>query len=123
MQYDNPKLFDTLRRGGNCPICGEDVPAGAPGWIWNNGIYCASHPRTAVVEAGKTNAAALREGTPISTYPSNERTLLDGFASIVQAIEQQTRALQVMSASLATVSQEMKEATIELQVIAGRMQK
>ena len=51
MSYDRPKLFDALKYGGECVVCGDEIEAGFPGWVFKGKCACPTHKAETVVDA------------------------------------------------------------------------
>jgi len=41
----NAKLFESLKYGGECIVCGDEVPSAYPGWVIDRFVSCAIHTR------------------------------------------------------------------------------
>ena len=49
--YNKPKLFDALKYGGECVVCGDEIEAGFPGWVFKGKCACPTHKAEMVVDA------------------------------------------------------------------------
>ena len=50
-EYNKPKLFDALKYGGECVVCGDEIEAGYPGWVLGKNCACPTHKAEQVIDA------------------------------------------------------------------------
>ena len=60
--FNRPKLFDALKYGGECVVCGDEIEAGFPGWVFKGKCACPTHKAESVVDAISSPKDAPEQG-------------------------------------------------------------
>jgi hypothetical protein len=88
------RLFPRLKYGGNCVVCGDEVPEDFPGWVMGRSVACATHHIDDVV-------SAVNDGPEMRTEaPKPNAVASVNDIAIVEALERQSRALEAMTMEL-----------------------
>jgi len=89
--FNRPKLFTALKYGGECIVCGDEIEAGFPGWVFKGKCACPMHKEEAVIDAVDALRTGDRESTrPIEQTPVSEalKGLDETLARIAHLLEQ-----------------------------------
>lgn len=98
------KLFERLTYGGECVVCGDEVPSGFPGWVIGKNCACATHQRADVEESDRPNEAPtveLVKEAPKS--PADEGKTAAAILELVRAVNANTTALSGLLAMMRNV--------------------
>ena len=93
--YNRPKLFDALKYGGECVVCGDEIEAGYPGWVFKGKCACPTHKAEQVVDA--------------VSEPKDERTKAGPNADTSQDFAALLGALNLISTHLEEIRAEIKK--------------
>lgn len=94
-----PKLFESLRYGGECAVCADECPEGSPGWVYKKQVACPHHAKQSVIDAIDSRQVEMRAEAP--------RTVADAglqLATIEAILHAQTKALEAINLELRKIA-------------------
>jgi len=89
--FNRPKLFTALKYGGECIVCGDEIEAGVPGWVWKGKCACPTHKEEAVIDAVGASSDERRDGTrdvPPQALSEALKGIDESLARIAHILEQ-----------------------------------
>jgi hypothetical protein len=90
--YNRPKLFDALKYGGECVVCGDEIEAGFPGWVFKGKCACPTHKAEAVIDA----VGALDGPKQAGTRPSDQTSVSEALKGLDESLARIAHVLEQM---------------------------
>jgi len=94
-EYNKPKLFESLRYGGECVVCGDEIEAGFPGWVFGKNCACPTHKPDAVIDAVET----LKGGDREKTRPHEQQALSEALKGLDESLARIAHLLEQIYAN------------------------
>jgi len=87
-------LFPRLKYGGNCIVCGDEVPEDFPGWVIGKNVACATHHVDDVVSAVEDGPEMRTEAPkPNAVASETPQAIIELQKQVIRAVEANTVAL------------------------------
>lgn len=94
-----PKLFESLRYGGECAVCADECPEGSPGWVYKKQVACPHHLKQDVIDAIDNKQVEMRAEAP-------SKAVVEPFAliEVTNRLDVQNRVLEAINLELRKIA-------------------